>query len=402
MHTPGTAAVSVCVACLAMPAIATAARLELRPATLGTKELVYTAGAGEVNDLGMRSDMFSHYVQDFVGPPTERVPPCEATPEPGGPGTSSRCPTMADRAIVDLGDGDDLGDVDENTQLFIPVTVLGGPGRDRISMHSPNGNVLDGGSGDDVVVSDVPLSDVPVPYVRYPAPPGPGDTVAGGDGDDELVARNLRRDVVQCGPGEDTVTADAIDDVAADCERVNVDPERWARADGRPIGVTINRGARFTRSARVRLAIRAPDAAGYLRISNDGVFDAFLRVHREADERYRFELASGAHRRKTVYVRFDGPDLNPIRTVTDDIILDRKRPLLHRVRVLSRTRRGLHVALRARDSISAIRTAEFARVRARPFAPVRYRKDITTGRSARWARVRDGAGNASRWRRIGR
>ena len=56
------------------------------------------------------------------------------------------------------------------------------------------------------------------------------------------------------------MTADGIDEVARDCESVSFPPgSGWVRADGRPIGVTINKGALFTRSAHVRLTIRAPE-----------------------------------------------------------------------------------------------------------------------------------------------
>ena len=53
---------------------------------------------------------------------------------------SSRCQAAGVvRAIVDLGDQDDFGDVDQNTLLLIPVAVLGGTGADHISMHSSKG-----------------------------------------------------------------------------------------------------------------------------------------------------------------------------------------------------------------------------------------------------------------------
>lgn len=49
------------------------------------------------------------------------------------------------------------------------------------------------------------------------------DTLEGGAGDDTLVTADLpaSRDVVRCGPGADEVTADSLDEVAADCEDVD-------------------------------------------------------------------------------------------------------------------------------------------------------------------------------------
>jgi hypothetical protein len=46
------------------------------------------------------------------------------------------------------------------------------------------------------------------------------DTVATGAGRDVVRTRDGARDRVSCGPGRDRVLADALDDVAADCERV--------------------------------------------------------------------------------------------------------------------------------------------------------------------------------------
>jgi hypothetical protein len=391
-------AAAFCMVWMAMPADAMSARLELRPGQVpGTNEFVYAGGPGEVNNPGLQRHMAYYYVQDIEGPLTERVPPCEPNPDPGGLGTFSRCPdNNVARAVVDLGDRDDFGAVDQNTLLFLPLTVLGGPGRDRISAHSLEGNLLDGGSGDDVIASEVLFPDSGV---------GRSDTVLGGDGNDEILTRNERRDVVRCGDGSDTVTADGIDEVTPDCEAVNLPPGTgWVRADGKPIGVTINKGALFTRSPQVRLTIRAPDAATHVRISNDGGFDTWLTAPRKKNEKYRFALVSSGPERlpKTVYVRFDGPGIDPHRTVTDDIILDERRPDLGLARLVGRSAGGIRIALAARDATSGLKTAQFARVRRRPWAPVRYRSRVTIRRKPRWACVRDGAGNTSRWRRVTR
>ncbi len=51
--------------------------------------------------------------------------------------------------------------------------------------------------------------------------PGAGpDTVYAGPGDDLVSSRDRVRDTISCGSGQDTVTADRIDAVARDCERV--------------------------------------------------------------------------------------------------------------------------------------------------------------------------------------
>jgi hypothetical protein len=91
-------------------------------------------------------------------------------------------------------------------------TILGGAGADRLTGGSGNDVLrgesgddrIDGGSGNDAVVG------------------GPGrNQLAGGSGNDRISARNRRRDVIRCGRGRDRVSADRIDRVAADCERVS-------------------------------------------------------------------------------------------------------------------------------------------------------------------------------------
>jgi hypothetical protein len=386
-------------ACLTFPAVAGAARIELRPGPVaGTNELVYTAGPGEVNKSLLQRYQDWFYLQDTEGPPTERIPPCAQPPDPVGLGVLSRCYATGNNvagALIDLGDQDDFGDVDQNTLLYIPVTVLGGPGRDRISMHSLAGNVLDGGPGDDVIASEGPGAPIQV---------GGTDTVIGGEGNDEIHTVDDKRDVVRCGPGVDEVTADGSDDVAADCETIKGPLEgMWTRADRRPIGVTIDGSEIYTNSTTVRLTVRAPDGATRVRISNDGGFESFRSVKRDERERYRFKLASSGPERlpKTVYVRFDGPGLDTSRTFTDDIILDETPPSIRLVRVVRSTQAGIRVALKARDRTSGVRKAQFASLRKRPWTRIRYRKRVTLGGTPHWVRVWDGAGNASRWRRVG-
>ena len=69
----------------------------------------------------------------------------------------------------------------------------GGYGRDTV----------DGGPGDDRVFGNQGR-----------------DALAGGDGDDRISAVDGAVDRISCGPGRDTVIADADDVVARDCEAV--------------------------------------------------------------------------------------------------------------------------------------------------------------------------------------
>jgi Thrombospondin type 3 repeat len=107
----------------------------------------------------------------------------------------------------------DLGEREDSATVALPVaaTVLGGPGADRIGsggsadeLSGGEGNdALDGGGGDDVMSGDQGL-----------------DALAGGPGSDRIAARDGEVDSVNCGDGGDTVEADTVDSVAADCENV--------------------------------------------------------------------------------------------------------------------------------------------------------------------------------------
>ncbi len=46
--------------------------------------------------------------------------------------------------------------------------------------------------------------------------------VFGGDDDDTFYAEGDSRNIIHCGPGVDTVLADVLDTVDADCENVTV------------------------------------------------------------------------------------------------------------------------------------------------------------------------------------
>jgi Ca2+-binding RTX toxin-like protein len=63
--------------------------------------------------------------------------------------------------------------------------------------------VLSGGSGDEVITGG-------------PSP----DRITGGSGDDVINSKDGSKDTIDCGPGSDRVTVDAIDVVSSNCEQV--------------------------------------------------------------------------------------------------------------------------------------------------------------------------------------
>jgi hypothetical protein len=91
-----------------------------------------------------------------------------------------------------------------------PDVLFGGTGNDRLSggtgfdrVYGGSGrDRLFGGRGDDTLAGN-----------------GGRDTISGGAGNDRINARDGSRDRVTCGTGRDSVLADRVDSVAADCEQ---------------------------------------------------------------------------------------------------------------------------------------------------------------------------------------
>jgi hypothetical protein len=112
-----------------------------------------------------------------------------------------------------------------------PNTLIGGPGADT----------LDGRDGDDLLEG------------------GAGaDRFEGGDGDDTLRSRDDTADTLTCGAGKDSVDADDVDTLAADCE---LPP---APAGAAPPGATLDRvpkSVRLTRRGYLRIRISCPATA---------------------------------------------------------------------------------------------------------------------------------------------
>lgn len=98
-------------------------------------------------------------------------------------------------------------------------TLLTGRGDDRSA--TSGGESASGGGGDDTVL------------------PGPGDTrITLGSGDDRVVGTDGTGGEILCGPGEDTVVADALDTLS-DCEHVTRVPAPATRQKHEAGGVTL-------------------------------------------------------------------------------------------------------------------------------------------------------------------
>lgn len=80
-----------------------------------------------------------------------------------------------------------------------------GRGGDDILRSSEGGDFVIGGSGNDFIKSGKAF-----------------DEIRAGKGDDEIHTRDGKPDQIDCGPGEDTVLADEVEEGIFDCENVEV------------------------------------------------------------------------------------------------------------------------------------------------------------------------------------
>jgi Ca2+-binding RTX toxin-like protein len=117
------------------------------------------------------------------------------------------------RDLIDGGPGNDRGFGGAgNDRLYGrggSDRLDGGPGSDRIN-GGPGNDRLIGGPGNDLIYGG-PGND------RIYAGPG-RDVIHAGAGNDWIDSRDGRRDIVDCGPGRDTVRADRVDRLIG-CER---------------------------------------------------------------------------------------------------------------------------------------------------------------------------------------
>jgi Tol biopolymer transport system component len=181
-------------------------------------------------------------------------------------------------------------------------------------------------------------------------------------------------------------------------------------------GISINGGAEVTNDRHVQIDARWPSRAINLLISNDGGFNAPSVF--PVDSPISWTLASGGPQLvpKTVYVRFTGGESGR-ETYTDDIVLDETQPAVQSATATpigggskasaSRTRaRKYRVRIRARDAVTGIAAIQVSNTRrAGKLRSVKKARKFTgsvvfkSKGSRIYVRVRDVAGNFSRWRK---
>jgi hypothetical protein len=220
--------------------------------------------------------------------------------------------------------------------------------------------------------------------------------------------------------GSHVVTARAVDRIGLTQEQVTS-----FTVDRPPPGnVVINNRADFTNDPHVTLAVAAPPGTVGIRISNDPDFEGAPTL--PVQTTYPWTLGSSAGDRDTriVYVRFVDP-VEGDTVVSDNIILDQTKPTIVRAGVYRRGNRKLvpklhnnitkggcsnaplMLKIKARDDRSGVSGVRFGftprnlgrHLAFRPQVPVTMPPKLTASR-ALYLRVRDGAGNLSKVRKV--
>jgi RTX calcium-binding nonapeptide repeat (4 copies) len=162
-----------------------------------------------------------------------------------------------------------------------PNTLIGGSGADTLDGRDGN-DVLEGGAGTD----------------RF----------EGGAGDDALRSRDATADTLTCGAGKDSIDADAVDTLAADCELPPVP------SGGTPQGATLDdvpKAVRLTRKGYLRIRISCPVTAlggctGSIKIQVLGLARSATVSARKRNDGEKFSLKAGESKVTKVKISRNG------------------------------------------------------------------------------------------------
>jgi hypothetical protein len=174
-------------------------------------------------------------------------------------------------------------------------------------------------------------------------------------------------------------------------------------------GVTINGGARFTNDPDVVVSPVWPAGRTHVILSNDGGFGDFVRSPLADSVPWRLDSSGPERLPKTIYARFTPNGV----TYQDDIILDETPPTVTEAEItgvgpqLSAAavrKRVYHLHVRARDATAGVSRMRIASDRSKPGPVRRYRRavDFRSASAEIFVKVRDRAGNWSRWKRCKR
>ncbi len=178
-------------------------------------------------------------------------------------------------------------------------------------------------------------------------------------------------------------------------------------------GVSINAGAPFTNTKRVTLDLDYPPCTQAILISNDGGFRSASTFAPSATIDWMLDDSVKGKFTKVVYVRLLAPGLDAGQTYSDDVILDTEAPVIESAEVspttssaatLAAAKTRLLIRIKARDNRSGVRELQLSQNKRKVIASTKYKKRVRVQvpqakAKNYWVRVRDGAGNWSKWRR---
>ena len=178
------------------------------------------------------------------------------------------------------------------------------------------------------------------------------------------------------------------------------------------LGVSINGGAEYTNDPQVTLTAVWPLFAHRLTVSNDGGFAGASEFDLATGIPWTLRSSGPERLPKTVYARFLGGESGP-ETYQDDIILDETAPkllsvtamdLVARAFLAKSPKRTYRLRVRARDRTSRVVAMQVTAKKRRPgkLRAFRARSTFSSASPRIFVRVRDGAGNVSRWQRATR
>jgi hypothetical protein len=186
-----------------------------------------------------------------------------------------------------------------------------------------------------------------------------------------------------------------------------------AAPEDREPGVSIDDGADFTNNAKVKLHLGWDGLLDRVKVSNDGGFAPSktkeIKIRQEGPLDWTVVELAAERIPRTVYVKFHYVAYGwQKQTYTDDIILDTVEPQIvsatttqSGAATLAAAQRTLRV--KAKDNKSGIVSMQVSTGKPRKKAKVvTYRKAVKVNGTGRvFVRVRDGAGNWSKWRTAG-
>jgi hypothetical protein len=176
-----------------------------------------------------------------------------------------------------------------------------------------------------------------------------------------------------------------------------------------PAGISINGGAQFTNSPNVTIAVVWPLNSESVLVSNDGGFTPATAFPVTSSVPWVLNSSGPERLPKTVYSRFTGGTAGN-ETYQDDIILDQTPPVIAAATATPASAAGARVAakakgtrikLRATDNVSGVATYQLTRKKTVPGNELKYASSFKyKGKFPVNVRVRDAAGNFSKWKTL--